>query len=52
MFIYLLLALNVITFIVYGIDKLKVRKGWWRRECKRYSTGFHGFDTNWEDSIP
>lgn len=25
-----LLALNVITFITYGIDKLKAKKGWWR----------------------
>jgi len=24
------IALNVITFIVYGIDKLKAQKGWWR----------------------
>lgn len=30
MLIYLLLALNIVTFIVYGIDKLKARKGWWR----------------------
>ena len=28
-FIYLL-AVNVITFTVYGIDKLKAKKGWWR----------------------
>ena len=28
--IYLLLAINVITFIVYGIDKLKAKKGKWR----------------------
>ena len=26
----ILLALNIITFIVYGIDKLKAKKGWWR----------------------
>lgn len=25
-----LVALNVITFVVYGIDKLKAKKGWWR----------------------
>lgn len=25
-----LLAMNVLTFIVYGIDKLKARKHWWR----------------------
>lgn len=30
LFIYYLLAINVITFIVYGIDKLKAKKGWWR----------------------
>lgn len=29
-FIYYLLAINVIAFIVYGIDKLKACKGWWR----------------------
>lgn len=30
LFIYYLLAINVITFFVYGIDKLKAKKGWWR----------------------
>lgn len=25
-----ILALNMITFITYGIDKLKAKKGWWR----------------------
>ncbi len=25
-----LLAANVITFFVYGIDKLKAKKSWWR----------------------
>lgn len=29
-FIYYLIAINIITFIVYGIDKLKAIKGWWR----------------------
>ncbi len=29
-FIYYLLAINIVTFIVYGIDKLKARKGSWR----------------------
>lgn len=24
------LALNVVTFIVYGVDKLKAKKHWWR----------------------
>ena len=28
--IYYLAAINVITFIVYGIDKLKAKKGKWR----------------------
>ncbi len=28
--VYYLIIINVITFIVYGIDKLKARKGWWR----------------------
>ena len=28
--IYLLLAINAITFILYGIDKLKAKKGKWR----------------------
>lgn len=28
--IYLLLAINILTFFVYGIDKLKAKKGWWR----------------------
>ena len=27
---YYLAAINVITFIVYGIDKLKAKKGKWR----------------------
>lgn len=30
LFIYYILAINVITFVVYGIDKLKAKKGWWR----------------------
>lgn len=25
-----LAAINLITFFVYGIDKLKAKKGWWR----------------------
>ena len=25
-----LLAINIITFLVYGIDKLKAKKNWWR----------------------
>ena len=25
-----LLAINIITFFVYGIDKLKAKKNWWR----------------------
>lgn len=25
-----LIAINIITFIVYGIDKLKARHSWWR----------------------
>lgn len=29
-FIYYLLAINIVTFIVYGIDKLKAKKGLWR----------------------
>lgn len=28
--IYYLLGINVIAFIVYGIDKLKAKKGRWR----------------------
>ena len=28
--IYCLLTINALAFIVYGIDKLKARKGWWR----------------------
>ena len=28
--IYYLLIINALAFIVYGIDKLKARKGWWR----------------------
>ena len=27
---YYLLAINIITFIVYGIDKLKAKHSWWR----------------------
>lgn len=30
MFIYYIIAVNIITFIVYGVDKLKAKKGWWR----------------------
>ena len=25
-----LLAINIITFFVYGIDKLKAKQSWWR----------------------
>ena len=25
-----LLAINVVTFFIYGIDKLKAKHGWWR----------------------
>lgn len=25
-----IIAVNVITFFVYGVDKLKARKSWWR----------------------
>ena len=28
--LYYLAAINVVTFIVYGIDKLKAKKGKWR----------------------
>lgn len=28
--IYYLLAVNVVTFLVYGVDKLKAKKGKWR----------------------
>ena len=28
--LYYLLAINLIAFVMYGIDKLKARKGWWR----------------------
>lgn len=27
---YYLLAINVLTFLTYGVDKLKARKSWWR----------------------
>ena len=27
---YYILAINVITFVIYGIDKLKAKKGKWR----------------------
>jgi len=27
---YYLLALNALTFILYGVDKLKARHNWWR----------------------
>lgn len=29
-FLGYLLVINVITLIVYGIDKLKAKRGWWR----------------------
>ena len=28
--IYAILFINVVSFIVYGIDKLKAVNGWWR----------------------
>ena len=30
MLMYYLLAVNVLTFIVYGVDKWKARRGHWR----------------------
>ena len=30
LFIYYIIAINIITFSVYGVDKLKAKKGWWR----------------------
>ena len=30
LFIYYILAINIITFLAYGIDKLKAKKGWLR----------------------
>jgi len=30
LFIYYLLVINAVTFIVYGIDKLKAKRGLWR----------------------
>ena len=30
MLIYYLITINVLTFIVYGVDKLKARRGRWR----------------------
>lgn len=29
-FLYYLIAINIIAFIVYGIDKFKAKKGYWR----------------------
>ena len=29
-FIYLLLAINALTFVVYALDKHRARKGYWR----------------------
>ena len=29
-FIYYLIAINIITFIVYGVDKIKAKNHWWR----------------------
>lgn len=28
--LYFLSLVNVVTFVVYGVDKLKARKSWWR----------------------
>lgn len=30
MLLYYLLAINVLTFVVYGVDKWKARRGRWR----------------------
>lgn len=29
-FIYYIIAINIISFIIYGVDKLKAKKGLWR----------------------
>ena len=28
--LYYLLVVNIVTFVLYGIDKLKSKRGWWR----------------------
>lgn len=28
--LYYVIVINIITLILYGIDKLKAKKGWWR----------------------
>lgn len=30
LFIYYLLAINILTFVMYGMDKLRAKRGWWR----------------------
>lgn len=30
LFLYYLLSVNAMAFIIYGIDKLKARRSWWR----------------------
>lgn len=29
-FVWAYLVMSLITFVVYGLDKLKAKKGWWR----------------------
>jgi len=28
--LYIILFINVVTFLIYGLDKLKAVNGWWR----------------------
>jgi uncharacterized membrane protein YsdA (DUF1294 family) len=30
LFLYYLIAINVVTFLVYGVDKVKAKRGSWR----------------------
>lgn len=30
LFIYYILAINILTFVMYGMDKLRAKRGWWR----------------------
>lgn len=29
-FVWAYLVMSLLTFVVYGLDKLKAKKGWWR----------------------
>ena len=51
MIIYLI-VINILTFLIYGMDKWKAKKGWWRiSEDTFLYVEFTGFDRERTEGI-